>query len=123
MSTFLYYLVSGILSITIIDTLGSIASRTLKFKYIWLMPLSIIVYITIGYYGSLYLPTSNVVIAGVLTGIYDGTVGLWLSLTLRANISEDTYEKQKQMLGITSAIFMAVVALIFTGIGVGIVKI
>src|SRR5882757_9037626 len=42
---------SGLVAVTTIDVLGSISSRKLNYKYVYLTPISFLVYFCIGYQG------------------------------------------------------------------------
>lgn len=121
-SGLLLLLVIGLASITLIDTVGAIASRKLNFKYIYLSALSFSVYIIIGYLISKqYGLTAALFINGILE-LYDGTIGLYLSLILKANNGMDDEQIQK-MLGINSAIVMIIMSIPFTLIGYGLAHI
>ncbi|MBS1508047.1 MAG: hypothetical protein JSS79_15510 [Bacteroidetes bacterium] len=79
-------LVSGLLAVTAIDMLGSIASRKLNFNYANLTPLSILVYFSLGYRGHFLSSLPWILIVTWLTGVYDATVGWRLSIILRATL-------------------------------------
>jgi hypothetical protein len=117
-SGILLLFIIDLISITLIDTLGAIASRKLNFKYIYLSALSFLVYIVIGYLVSKpYSLTIALFINGIL-GLYDGTIGLYLSLTLKANNGMDDEQIQK-VLGVNSAIVMIITSIPLTLIGYG----
>lgn len=78
------YLLAGIGLVTLIDVIGSIVSRRLKFNYGYFTILSIIAYTWVSYSvsknaGSLF--TSSTIF---LVGIYDVTVGWMICQKLRA---------------------------------------
>ncbi len=78
----------GLLAVTMIDVLGSISSRKMNYKYVYLTPVSFLVYGIVGYSGY-YLATIAWTLLIVCTiGIYDGTIGWKLSIILKANFGD-----------------------------------
>jgi hypothetical protein len=119
---FILYFCIGLVCITLIDTVGAIASRKLNFKYVYLSILSFLVYIFIGYIISKqYNLTTAIYINGIL-GFYDGTIGFWLSIKLKAN-NGLRIEQSQNVLGLQTGIIMTVVAIIFAFIGYSILSI
>jgi hypothetical protein len=116
------YLAAGLISITLIDTVGAIASRKMNFRYIYLSALSFLVYILIGYFISKQYGLTVALFINGIVGLYDGTIGLYLSLILKANNGMDDEQIQK-MLGINSAIVMIITSIPFTLIGYGLSRI
>ena len=116
------YLLVGLAIITVIDTLGAIASRKLKFKYSYLIILSTAIYIYISYLTSAEYGLFPALLVNGLIGFYDGTIGFKLSILLNANTGLD---KQKSMehLNERTALFMIIMASIFAIIGFVISKI
>jgi len=112
------YLASGLICITLIDTIGAIASRKMNFKYINLSILSFLVYTTIGYLISKEYGLTVALFINGIVGLYDGTIGLYLSLILKANNGINDEQIQK-MLGLSSAIMMIITSIPFTLIGYG----
>ncbi len=84
----------GLLGITIIDTVGAVASRKLNFRYMWLSVLSFAVYIFIGYTVSSQGGLLLAVIVNFLLGFYDATVGNQLAIALKANYMLKEEEKK-----------------------------
>ncbi len=86
-------LLIGVVAVTCVDTIGSIVSRRLKFKYGYFSILSFIVYVTIAY---LIAEKTNralsTLIVTMLIGFYDGTIGWMISQKLKAN-----YEYRKEI--------------------------
>ncbi len=109
--TLFLYLLAGLLTITIIDTVGAILSRKLQFKYAYLSILSFILYFSMGYLVMLRFDVEKVLVINALLGIYDGSVGLWLSLKLNANTGYDN-EKVARLTGINAAFISMVLAII-----------
>jgi len=79
---------SALAAVTLIDVLGSISSRSLKYEYVKLTPVSFLAYGLIGFFGHNVISLSWVLIIAALTGIYDGTFGWHLSIILKANFGE-----------------------------------
>jgi len=117
-SNFLLYLLLGTIAITLIDTFGAVLSRRLQFKYRYLSILSFTVYITIGLLVSKQLNLIAAISIGGLLGLYDGTIGCWLSIKLGANNDLST-EQANKLLGAKTAISMTVVGMLLSLIGYG----
>jgi hypothetical protein len=84
----------GLLAVTIIDVFGSISSRKMNYKYVYLSPLSFLSYGIIGYQGYYLTTLIWTLLIACAIGIYDGTVGWKLSLILKANFgSNEEYTK------------------------------
>jgi hypothetical protein len=81
-------LLTGCLTVLILDALGSIASRRLNFNYSRLAPLSFIVYTAIGFIGAREANQSTSIIIAAVTGLFDATIGWKISMLLKANIGE-----------------------------------
>lgn len=84
----------SLLAITIIDTVGAVASRKLNFRYMWLSILSFAVYILVGYIISKEGGLLLAVIVNFLLGFYDATVGNQLAIALKANYMLKDEEKK-----------------------------
>jgi hypothetical protein len=78
-------LLIGLTCITLIDTLGAIASKKCNFKYTYLSVLSFMVYIGIGFLLSKHFEIIIILAMNALLGLYDSTIGLKLSIRLKAN--------------------------------------
>ncbi len=90
----LIVIVTGILAITFIDVVGSIASRRLNFDYGWFAILSIIVYSYIGYYMAIKASFEITLVAALIVGIYDAIVGHKISQKLKATVRMTDEEKE-----------------------------
>ncbi len=84
------YFLAGLICITLIDTVGAVASRKLNFKYTYLSIVSFIVYIGIGYLISKQYGLTFALIVNAILGLYDSTVGLSLSIRAKANTGNIT---------------------------------
>ena len=65
----------GLASVTLIDSIGSIASRRLQFNYGWLTILSLSVYTCTGYFIGEESNLNLVFAANCIIGFYDATIG------------------------------------------------
>ena len=110
-------LLIGMASVTVIDTLGAVASRKLRFEYGYLTVLSLSVYTYIGYIVSLDFGLEPAIGTNCLIGLYDATVGLWLSARMGAFSKNPALHREAK--GIFSIVTMLMVALIFSTIGYG----
>ncbi|MES2850041.1 MAG: hypothetical protein V4685_13360 [Bacteroidota bacterium] len=115
-SSLILFLCLGLLGITLIDTIGAIASRKMNFKYSYLSILSFSVYTTIGYLTSNQFGLPLALLTNGILGLYDGTLGFWLSISLRAN-NGLTAKEGYNMLGIKMAFMMIAIALLFAVVG------
>jgi hypothetical protein len=118
----LAYLTVGLVVITLIDTLGAIASRKLNFNYAYLTIPSFVVYTGIGYLTSEQYGLSMAMLVNGLLGLYDGTIGFRLSIINKANTGLDT-EKSKEDLDGKTALVMIFLSFVFALVGFGISKI
>jgi hypothetical protein len=78
-------LFSGLIGVTIIDTVGAVSSRKFNFKYEYLILLSAALYIYISFVASLEYNYLMAFLINGLIGFYDGTIGLKLSVYYKAN--------------------------------------
>ena len=77
-----FYLVL-VASIVLFDVTGSLASRMLKFDYTALVWPSRFLYLLAGYFGFSYIRLVGGVLAGLVAGIADATIGWALSAAIR----------------------------------------
>ena len=105
------YTVLGLLTITLIDTIGSIVSRRLNFKFVYLAPLSLITFATVGYFVSKDYNLSTAITCTSLLGFYDATAGWQFSLFLKANsgLSEEQIKQSSTVSRVVGMIIIAVV--------------
>jgi len=109
-------MILGIGLITVINALGSIASRKFKFNYGFLTPISLGIYLLIGYliskeYGLIYA-----LVGSCIVGVYDATAGWQLSVALKANTGLDDEHLEKITLSYR-IIGMIGIAMVFGFIG------
>ena len=100
---------AGILAVTLLDSLGAIASRQLSFNYSLLSVVSFIVYIGFAFLLTRQADKKTTIILTGLLGLFDATIGWKLSELLGANTGENNIEITTTIL-ITTAIFMTLFA-------------
>jgi hypothetical protein len=84
----LFVVVIGFISIAIFDAVGAILSRKLNFNYALLTIGSISIYATIAVFAATYGGTIIGIIASLLMGLFDATVGLKISEKLKASVPD-----------------------------------
>lgn len=102
-------LLIGVVAVTILDSLGAIASRQMGFNYSYLSIISFIIYVAIAFVIAKRTDKKTAIISAGLLGLYDATVGWKLSMLLQANTGSMTVEITPSVL-ITTAIFMTLFA-------------
>ncbi len=110
------YTFGALAAISILDSLGAIASRLLNFRFTSLTILSLTIYVLIGYFISPVSGLSIALLAGLVVGFYDGIVGWNLCKLCKANfgVEEELVEKISYTSNLTVMLF---VAPLFTFIG------
>ena len=93
------YTLLGILLVTITDALGSVASRKLYFNYGYLTPLSLGIYMLVGYLVSKEYGLTYAIISACIVCVFDATAGWQLSVALKANTGLDDEQLEKISLG------------------------
>ena len=78
-------LLTGILAITLLDTLGAIASKQLGFNYTSLAALSFIIYAAVGFFATKQRDLKTGVLFAAATGLFDSTVGWKITMMLGVN--------------------------------------
>lgn len=102
-------LLSGLLVVTLIATLGAIASRQFNFHYSWLSLVSAILYIYAGYLVSSQYGLLMAIIVNNLIGFYDATIGLKLSIACKANfkIVDEEVELPSSQFSVVTMMFVS----------------
>jgi hypothetical protein len=113
---FLYFII-GITAITIIATLGSATSRKYQFNYSVFIILSILIYVSLGYFISKDFEFKRAVLVNGLLGLYDSTVGFWLSIQFKANTGASDKEIAALKGKPTIAIIMVILSVFFAAVG------
>lgn len=113
----IFCFILGIGSVTMIDTVGALLSRQLRFNYAWLSILSFAVYTGMSYCVCREYPLKVAMYASGMLGLYDATVGLWLSRLCKANIPAITDEQVKEMGSFFIAFVTVALCLVFALIG------
>jgi hypothetical protein len=117
----LLVLLSGLLTVTFIDSVGAFASRKLQFNYAWLSVVSFMAYTFVAYTVSLQGGLLLAIIVNNLIGFYDATVGFKMALALKANYIIKEEDKKYLSMDTTVATMM-IIATVFAFIGYFITK-
>ena len=88
MQIFFWIFLFGVIAVTILDGLGSIASRKLNFSYGHLVVFSFFIYGSIGYAGAAMIDTMAGVTLTGLVALYDAVIGFRICMALDANWGE-----------------------------------
>ncbi len=112
-SNLIYLILIGLTCITLIDSLGAVASRKFNFKYSYLSILSFAVYTGIGYLLSNHFQLMIIVVITALLGLYDSTIGLNLSIRLKAH--SENIDVVKSNIKMVISMIMVAVLLGFIG--------
>ena len=92
-------IITGFLLITLLDILGSIASRQMNFNYGYLLPFSFLIYTFIPFIIAKNFDKKTGIISAGLLGLFDATIGWEFSMLLQANTGSSR-------LNITPAVFI-----------------
>ncbi|RZJ77603.1 MAG: hypothetical protein EOO47_16320 [Flavobacterium sp.] len=79
-------LIMAFFAVALFDGLGSIASRTLNFHYSYLGIVSFAIYVMVAYFIARYASKKTTIMLLALLGLFDATVGWYISVILRANV-------------------------------------
>ena len=111
----------GVILIVFLDSIGAIASNRFNFKYIQLIPLSLAIYAVTGYILAKVTDFPTMALYMGLLGLFDGTIGLKLSIRCKANmgLSEEQIVKMQSA---RMAVMMMVVGIAFGSIGFAIAQ-
>jgi hypothetical protein len=88
------FIVQGIIFVLLVDIVGSIASRKYNFNYTYFAPLSLLNYMSVGYFASDSHGLKTALAASFVVGVFDATIGLWIALKLKANYRFNEEEEQ-----------------------------
>lgn len=88
-------IIFGLSSVVLIATLGAFASRKFNFKYSYLAPVSLSIYVLVGLLSSRYVALNPTLFICALIGFFDSTVGWQLCLKFNANFSKDEQESME----------------------------
>jgi len=106
----------GVILITVVDTVGAFASNRIHFKYVWLTPLSFAIYAVIGFILSKVTNYPTTALYMGLLGLFDGTIGLKLSIYCNANMGLSK-EQLEKMQSVKTAVIMILVGITFGSLG------
>jgi len=108
---------SGVLTVTAIDSLGSVTSRKWNYNYAYLSPISFLTYTFLGYFGHKFFGELTwAILVPAIVGIYDGTVGWKISTVLKANFGK--YKEYNGKLSLSDRVFgMIGISVLFAFMG------
>jgi ascorbate-specific PTS system EIIC-type component UlaA len=109
MKKILPILLIGVAAVTLLDSLGAIASRQMSFNYSSLSVISSIIYVAIAFVIAKRTDKKTAIILTGFLGLYDATVGWKLSILLQANTGSMTVAITPIIL-VTTAVFMTLYA-------------
>lgn len=109
-------LLCGLLVVTLIATLGAIASRKFNFQYTWLSLASAVLYTWFGYLVAHEFDLLMALIVNNVIGFYDATVGLKLCIVCKANFRmvDEEVELPSTQFSVATMMFVST-ALTFLG--------
>lgn len=109
-------LLCGLLVVTLIATVGAIASRKFNFQYTWLSLASAILYTWFGYIIAHEFDLLMALIVNNVIGFYDATVGLKLCIVCKANFRmvDEEVELPSTQFSVATMMFVST-ALTFLG--------
>lgn len=105
----------GVLLVTLLDSLGAIASRTFDFKYSNLSTVSTLLYLLIAFLITKKTDIKTGVIFSGLLGLFDATIGWKISMLLKANVGNLKTEINIgvwMIMAILMALFASIIGLI-----------
>jgi hypothetical protein len=114
-------LLIGLVTIALLDTFGSIASRQFNFNYSLLSPVSFIIYGTVGFFTARIKNLKTAILLGAILGLFDSTIGLKISMLLHAYTGELKYQVTTG-LWITTSIFTTGLAALVGLMGGGLAR-
>jgi len=114
-------LLIALLAILLVNAIGSLASRQFNFNYLYVGPVSFLVYFALGY---AVTQRTNLLKGTLMTGVlglFDATAGWKVSMVLNANVGNlNNHPSSRQW--ITTVIAVTLYGLIVGLIGGGIAK-
>ena len=121
MQIFFWIFLFGTIAVTILDGLGSIASRKLDFSYGRLALFSFIIYGIIGYVGAGMIDTMAGITLTGLVALYDAVIGFRICIALDANWGE-LQEMVEESFGdkpleVSEVLMSVIIGMVVGGIG------
>lgn len=103
------FLLLALTAVTLIASLGAIASRVFNFNYGYLSILSFLVYVAIGYFVSPAAGLNIAILVSLAVGFYDATIGVKISFACKANFGrlQDEVEKVTPSFMLTTMLFIS----------------
>ena len=93
--------IKSIVAVILFDSLGSIASRELDFNYSYLGVASAAMYLAIAFFIAQYASKKQTILLLALLGLFDATIGWYLSVVFKANTGGLTIDYEPFVLTIT----------------------
>jgi hypothetical protein len=115
-------LLIGCLTIACVDAISSVASRQLNFNYGYLTPVSILIYGSVGFWGTKKINLKTGVLIAAITGFLDATAGWQISILLKANTGDAQHPISPAVWAIT-LIFVTALGALCGRIGGGLAKV
>ena len=106
----------GFLAITLLDCLGSLASRQMSFNYSYLLPFSFIIYIIIPFFITRLTDRKTAIVSAGLLGLFDATIGWKISIILKANTGNIKVQMTPPIV-ITTIIIVTITAMLLGLLG------
>lgn len=117
----LFRFILGVILLTLLDCIGAIASDRMHFKYIRLIAVSLAIYVFIGFFLAKVTSYPVTALYMGLLGLFDGTIGLRLSIHFNANMGL-TEEQIEKMQSVRTAVWMIFVGISFGSLGYAIAQ-
>lgn len=103
-------------TLTLLESITAIASRKFNFNYSYSSPISFLAYGLVGYLIAKRTNRKTGIVYAAFVGLFDATVGWWVSTSLNANTGKIKVEITPGIWALT-AIFVMVTAAIFGLVG------
>jgi hypothetical protein len=110
------YTLIGIIAVTLLTSLGAVASGKLSFSYVYLTPLSLVIFFAVGYMVSEDYSMMAAIFSAAIVGVYDAAIGWHLFTLFGANLllSREELEEVSIKERIAGILFFAA---LFGGLG------
>ena len=109
------FIISALIAVTLIATLGAVASRRYNFRYSRFAVVSFLLYTVVGYGIGSKANVAAVIVASSAIGLFDSTVCWQLCLRCRANLSIEEQQIGVEMPAYFRVVMTMVVA-VFCGV-------
>lgn len=110
-------LIISLIAVVLLDTFGSILSRRFEFSYGRLAIISFLIYTVAGFVGARVGGQQSGIIVAACTGFFDATIGLKISIALRANVKNSLIIASEPSKWIIACVFVTTAAAILGFVG------